>query len=230
MQIEPAGTWPGGTRPAWPPAAWPIVPRWPATPMAGWQAVRLPRQRRSWPAGQRRDRRTVRHRRPARRDPATRAPRRADLDVLDAAAQPRQNGDDCSHPSPGGARTRPSATASASTTTSKAPRSGSASSSPGPGRPSGPHKFRWGCGPAPGGMRMAVRAWPADVGWPWICETIHQSTAVHSLPPRRGAGVRTGCCRRRCGHRRTRAPRPGCRGRGTWRPRDRRRRPGARWR
>jgi hypothetical protein len=36
MQIEPAGTWPGATRPARPPAAWPIIPRWPATPMAGW--------------------------------------------------------------------------------------------------------------------------------------------------------------------------------------------------
>jgi len=36
MQIEPAGTWPGGTRLAWPTAAWTIVPHWPATPMAGW--------------------------------------------------------------------------------------------------------------------------------------------------------------------------------------------------
>src|SRR5271166_452109 len=30
------------------------------------------------------------------------------------------------------------------------------------------------------GMRMGVRTWPADVGWPWLRETVQQG---HRLPP-----------------------------------------------
>ncbi len=37
----------------------------------------------------------------------------------------------------------------------------------------GPIRFRCALRDAPGSMRMAARMWPADVGCPWFCETVH---------------------------------------------------------